>query len=264
MDQSAIDAAIQTYYAEIFDEDTRLTTRSAQGELEFMRTQELITERIAGSSRILDVGGGNGIHAAALAAAGHDVMLIDPVEAHVERARRHHAFGAQQGDARRLDFDDNTFDAALLLGPLYHLHSAEDRRLCLEEAGRVVVPGGLVFAAAIPRFIQHGALTLGRDVTHPYPQPWIDLLEHGRPAPGGRFPGGHFHTAEELASELVAAGLKDIEVHAIEGVAGYALEQLHAIDQELLEAALTLVRKTGHIPGIRDMSNHVMAIGVTR
>ncbi len=41
MDQAAIDAAIQTYYAEQFDEDTRLTTRSAQGELEFIRTQEL-------------------------------------------------------------------------------------------------------------------------------------------------------------------------------------------------------------------------------
>src|SRR3712207_8247911 len=37
--------------------------------------------------RVLDVGGGEGVHAAWLAADGHDVHLVDPVPAHVEQAR---------------------------------------------------------------------------------------------------------------------------------------------------------------------------------
>lgn len=261
MDQAGIDAAIQTYYGQQFDEHSRLTTRSVQGQLEFVRTQELVTGRITEHSRILDVGGATGVHAAALAEAGHHVVLVDPVEEQVRLARRHGTFAAQVGDARALDFAADTFDAALLLGPLYHLCSREDRRRCLEEAARVVVPGGRVFAAVIPRFTRHAVVTLGEDVPHPYPQAWTDLLEHGTPPTGGRFPGGHFHTAEELGAELVEAGLGEVELHAVEGVAGIALEQLPGTDRELLDAALAIVRRTGHLPGIRDISNHLMAIG---
>lgn len=132
------------------------------------------------------------------------------------------------------------------------------------EKPRVVAAGGLVFAAAIPRFLRHGAVTLAEAPPHPYPQDWIRLLEHGTPPPGARFPAGHFHTAEELEQELVDSGLHDIELCAVEGVAGLALEQLHDADPELLGAALTLARKTGHLPGVRDMTNHLMAVGRIR
>ncbi len=261
MDQAVIDSAIQVYYAEQFDESVRLTSRSAQGALEFIRVQEIIAARIGPSSRILDIGGATGIHAAALARAGHHVTLIDPVEAQVVEAQRHGTFAARVGDARRLEFEADTFDAALLFGPLYHLHSAEERRACLEEAARVVAAGGTVFVAAIPRITRHAAVALGEDTPHPYPQDWIHLLEHGTPPAGGRFPAGHFHTAEELELELLDIGLLDVELCAIEGAAGLALEQIHDEDPELLSAALTLARRTGHLPGIRDMSNHIMAIG---
>ncbi len=261
MEQGTIDEAIQAYYGSQFDESARLTSRSAQGALEFIRAQEIITDRIAPHSRILDIGGATGVHAAALADAGHHVTLIDPVGTQVIRAERHGTFTAQVGDARQLEFEADTFDAALLFGPLYHLHSQEERRACLREAVRVVNPDGLIFAAVIPRFIRHAVVTLAEDIPHPYPKEWIALLEHGTPTPGGRFPAGHFHTAEELEADLLDVGLRDVELCAIEGVAGLALEHIRGEDPELLSAALTLARKTGHLPGIRDMSNHLMAIG---
>ena len=261
MDQAGIDAAIQDYYTSQFDEAVRLTTRSAQGPLEYLRVQELISDRIAPRSRIVDVGGATGVHAAPLAAAGHEVTLIDPVHAQVDAARRHGTFTALVGDARQLELLTDAFDAALLFGPLYHLSSREDRLACLREAARVVRPGGLLFCAAIPRLCRHASVTLGEPTPHPYPQFLVDLLEFGTPAPGGRFPGGHFHTSEELERELVVAGLLEVEVHAIEGPGGLALEQVPISDAELLAAALTLARATGHLPGVRDLSNHIMAIG---
>lgn len=226
MDQAAIDEAVRRYYTGEFDESARLTTRSAQSALEFVRVQEIIQSRVVANSKILDIGGATGIHAAPLAAAGHQVTLVDPVEAHVMSASRHGTFRAQAGAARALDLPDNTFDAALLFGPLYHLRSPEDRHACLLEAARVVDSGGLVFAAAIPRFIRHADVTLAKEIPHPYPKEWVELLEYGIPPTGGRFPAGHFHTAEELECELRTAGLRDIELTAIEGVAGLALEQL--------------------------------------
>ncbi|MDX6258902.1 MAG: hypothetical protein QOH84_590 [Kribbellaceae bacterium] len=259
-EQAGIDAGIQHYYSSVFDEDARLTTRSAQSALEYTRVQELVGTRIAAGSRVLDIGGATGIHAKPLAAAGHHVTLVDPVEEQVAKAQQHGTFQAEVGDARQLRFADNAFDVALLFGPLYHLRTAEDRLEALAEAVRVVAPGGWIFAAAIPRFIHHAAVSLGRIPPRPYPQAWLELLESGTPAPGGRFPAGHFHTAEELEAELEAVGLTDIELHAIEGSAGFALEELEA-DDDLLQAALTLVRRTGHLGGIRDMTNHLMAIG---
>lgn len=261
MEQTEIDARIQRYYSAVFDEADRLVGRTAQGALEFIRTQELVTERIAPASRIVDIGGATGIHAAPLAAKGHTVVLLDPVEAQVEKARTHGTFHAQVGDARHLDFEDDSFDVALLFGPLYHLHDAGDRRQALTEAARVVRAGGWVFAAAIPRFMRHAHVTLAEDIPSPYPVEWVQLLENGTPPPSGRFPAGHFHTGEELAAELSVAGLLDIEVHAVEGPAGLALEQIQGQDHELVEAALAIVRRTGSMPGIRDLTNHMMGIG---
>jgi SAM-dependent methyltransferase len=260
MNQADVDARIQDYYSQHFAEAERLTVRSAQGRLEFERVQELIARRIRPHSHVLDVGGATGVHAASLAGLGHDVVLIDPVPAQVREAKRQGTFDARVGDARDLQFEDDSFDVALLFGPLYHLAERKDRLRSLEEAARVVRSGGWIFAAAIPRFICHAVLTLGEEIPHPYPADWVSLLEHGTAPGGGLFPGAHFHTAEELEEELCQVGLIDISVCAIEGPDGLALEQLGEADEDLHQAALKVVRKVGHLPGIRDMTNHMMGI----
>src|SRR6476659_1204461 len=160
MDQGDVDARIQTYYAQQFTEAERLTMRSAQGRLELERVQELIGARIGAGSRILDIGGATGVHAAPLAALGHEVVLVDPVPEQVREAARHGTFEAVVGDARALEFADDEFDVALVFGPIYHLATREDRLLALREAHRVVRPGGWVFVAAIPRFARHAQMTM--------------------------------------------------------------------------------------------------------
>lgn len=190
--QDAIDERIQTYYGEVFDENVRLTTRSPQGPVEFLRTQEIIRAHVP-AGRILDIGGGAGIHARALQHAGYDVDLIDPVPRHVDQAQRA-GIRAQAADARELPFSDAVFDAALMLGPLYHLASHDDRLKAISEAARVVRPGGFVFAAGLSRYIAFGKTTLGRSVPQPYPEEWVALAADGAPASGMRFPAGHFHT----------------------------------------------------------------------
>lgn len=71
---------------EATDERDRLTAAPG-GRLEFIRTQELLARFLPPPPAvILDVGGAAGVHAAPLAAAGHEVHLIDPVPVHVEQA----------------------------------------------------------------------------------------------------------------------------------------------------------------------------------
>jgi SAM-dependent methyltransferase len=259
--QKNIDRQIQAYYGgQDWDEAARLTRRSAQGRLEFERTQELISERIRSRSRIADVGGATGVHAAALANVGHQVTLLDPVVEQVEEARLYGTFEALVGDARALPFADSSIDVVLMLGPLYHLAEREERLQTMHEATRVLRSGGWIFAAAIPRLARLAAVSDGINL----PIGWEDLIRHGSSPDGGRFPGGHFHTSAELALELTDAGLLQVEVVGIEGPAGLALEQLREVDEDIHQAALTLARTVGGQPGAQELSNHLLGIGRRR
>ncbi|WP_309129218.1 class I SAM-dependent methyltransferase [Microbacterium sp.] len=258
-DQREIDERIQTYYGEVFDEEARLTSRSAQGPLEFARTQEIVRRHVPEGS-ILDIGGGAGVHARALVDGGYDVTLIDPVSRHVAQAR---AAGvrASVADARDLPFEDAVFDAALMLGPLYHLASSADRQAALREAHRVVHPGGHVFAAGLSRYIAFGKVSLARAMPEELPGEWAALITGGAPVSGMRFPAGHYHTAEELHAELEEAGFSEVSVVGLEGPAGLYLETVAEADAELSDAALELARAAEAVPGIRDFSAHLIGIG---
>ncbi|MER5624576.1 class I SAM-dependent methyltransferase [Streptosporangium sp. NPDC002544] len=84
---------------------------------------------------------------------GYRVELIDVVPLHVKRAARLAGVTAWQGDARELPLPDESVDAVLLLGPLYHLAERADRVRTLAEVVRVVRPSGLVAAATISRYL---------------------------------------------------------------------------------------------------------------
>lgn len=237
--QEALDTAIRSYYTDQFDEAARLTSRSVGGQVELERTRRLVGRRLAPGSRVLDVGGGTGVHSRWLAEAGHRVTLVDPVPAHVERAATAGTFEAVLGDARDLPAPDVSVDAVLLLGPLYHLISRRDRLRALAEAHRVLVPGGLLFAQGIGRLTafadaatRGGFETLdGNDLHILRTGEWANAM--------GGFPGGHFHTVSELRAEVEEAGFEDVAVHGVEGPNVGALE-LVADDPELLDLAVRL------------------------
>jgi S-adenosylmethionine-dependent methyltransferase len=101
---------------------------------------------------ILDIGGGPGRYALLLAERGYTLTLLDLAPANVAWANQQFTqrglnARAETGDARDLSrYADGTFDAALLLGPLYHLSQRADRERAVREARRVLRPGGLIFS----------------------------------------------------------------------------------------------------------------------
>lgn len=110
------------------------------------------------------------------------MTLIDPVELHVVQARTAHpGLIAVQGDARRLDQADCSADVVLLPGPMYHLVERSDRIAALRETLRVLRPSGVVFVAAISRWVALWDVLLRVDVLH---EPAIgDLVEEARNDP---------------------------------------------------------------------------------
>ena len=271
--QEHVDARVLAYYGVEFDESDRLVGRSGQGVLEFERTQQIVGARVPAGSRIIDIGGASGLHAAAMAERGDNVLLVDPVPRHVAAARRYGTFRATLGDARSLPVDDDSFDAAMLLGPLYHLVDRRDRLRAWGEAIRVVRPGGWVFAAGISRLSAMAWVTVvgpsielatGGTATprSPFPEKWRRLIEEGAGELGHNgFPGGHFHLADDLEEEALAAGLCEVRVIGIEGPGAQATEISRSHDPLLIAAARTLAEAFESQPGLRDLSPHLLAVG---
>jgi ubiquinone/menaquinone biosynthesis C-methylase UbiE len=248
---------------------------SVDGSLELVRTQEIIGRFLPPPPAVIyDVGGGPGVYACWLARLGYEVHLVDPVPLHVEQALE--ASGRQPdtpiasctlGDARQLHRDDASVDAALLLGPLYHLTERDDRLAALCEAARVVRPGGYVFAAAISRFASVlDGMVRGFIADPAFRQIMAEDLQSGQHRnPENRphyFTTTYFHRPAELQSEFEAAGLTHLRTLAIEGPA--ALVQRVADqwdDSAWREQVLDTVRQIEAEPDVLGASPHLLTIG---
>ena len=130
-----LDPAILSFYRDRYVEDERLT-RTPHGQLEFVRTQQLLRRHLPPApAAVADIGGGTGVHARWLAADGYQVQLVDPVAEHVDRARAIVGVQAGIGDARALAMADFSVDVSLLLWPIHHLVDERDRGRALAETG---------------------------------------------------------------------------------------------------------------------------------
>jgi ubiquinone/menaquinone biosynthesis C-methylase UbiE len=234
--------------------------------IEFTRTQELLERFLPEPpARILDVGGGPGWYASWLASQDYDVHLIDPVSLHVEQAMQRAAegpyFSAGLGDARELRENDESADVVLLLGPLYHLPERPDRVRALTEARRVVQVGSLVVIATISRFA--GLLDGMRSGQLDDPE----LRSMGdRELASGRhvnttgrpeyFTTAYFHHPDEIAEEVVEAGLVVEGTFGVEGPGWLLWERWD--DASYRESILIAARRLEQEPSVIGVSGHLL------
>jgi ubiquinone/menaquinone biosynthesis C-methylase UbiE len=259
------------YYKQA-DEAGRLLT--GWFKLEHARTQELILRYIPPApATILDLGGGAGVYALWLAERGYSVHLIDPVALHVEQAQARSAIqqtplaSASVGDARSLSQQDDSADAVLVLGPIYHLTERNERLTALREVHRVLRPGGLTWVAAISRFASLLDSLSSGFFDDPDFAPILerDLAEgqHRNPTDNPTyFTDAFFHRPDELVTELTEAGFELVDLVPIEGP-GWVARDFERLwnDPKQRERLLACVRKVEHEPALIGMSSHIMAIG---
>jgi ubiquinone/menaquinone biosynthesis C-methylase UbiE len=264
-----IDPAIDSHYGTGYERSRVFP--GGRPSLEFVRSMELLGLLLPPPpARLLDVGGGPGTYAAPLARRGYRVHLVDPVELHVQQARQAAGadpaapFTAAAGDARGLSEPDQSQDAVLLFGPLYHLTEAADRRQALSEARRVLRPGGRLLAVAVCRFASLLDGLYRGWLDDPAFRPIVDRDladgQHRNPDPAGRpefFTTAYFHTPDGLAGEIERAGFAGTTVYGVEGP-GWPLRQEWA-DQQRREQILFAARSAETQPSLIGFSAHLIA-----
>lgn len=135
-----------------YDEDSRL--KSKHGSVEFLTTMRYVERYLKPGNRILEIGAGTGRYSHALARGGYAVDAVELVEHNIKIFQKNtlcnEHITISQGNALDLSaFSDNQYDVTLLLGPLYHLYTQEDKRQAIREAIRVTKQGGIIFAAYV-------------------------------------------------------------------------------------------------------------------
>lgn len=261
--------AIVRYYEGSKEEDRLIR---GLGALELVRTREVLRRHLPPvPARIVDVGGGTGVHAEWLLDDGHDVHLVDLSPRNVDLA--HRRLGASGlttavGDARHLELPDASADVVLVLGPLYHLVARHDRLAVLTEARRVVRPGGVVAAAAISRF---ASLFDGLAREFMFDSAFASIVR--RDLVDGRhlnpdeqpswFTTAYFHRPDELRDEVGLADLDVVDLVGLEGLASW-LPHLEArwADVDDRNTILDAARLVETEPSVLGLSAHLLAVAL--
>lgn len=142
---------LEDYYNN-YDEEGRLLSR--HGQVEYLTTMKYIQDCLAQLSEptILEVGAGTGRYSVTLAKQGHRVTAVELISQNLELLKSKldgsEQITAIQGNALDLSvIPDASFSLTMLLGPMYHLYTREDKLKALSEAVRVTKPGGYILVA---------------------------------------------------------------------------------------------------------------------
>lgn len=245
--------------------------------LERHRTEFAVTLRAcaeylpAPPATIFDIGGGPGRYAIVLTKQGYSVTLIDLSVQCVDLARvQAQAAGVQlagcmQGDATSLvQLQAASCDAVLLLGPLYHLVTLEDRQRAVREAYRLLKPGGVILAAFITRYtpVRHLAKHNPLRLVERYKQVQV-LLDQGvdLPPAGDSFTHAYFAHPYEIRPLLEHNGFTTLDMIGCEGVVSLIEDQLNELGGAAWETWIDLNYRLGKDPSVHGAAEHVLYVG---
>ena len=273
-----IDKAVLAYYEE-GREYNRL--RTDIGLIEFERTKEILLENLPSPPAVIyDIGGAYGEYSWWLASLGYEVHLFDLSETNIKLSKELaeeypgcSLAASEVCDARKVPRADNSADAVLLMGPLYHIIDYCERIRALKECCRLLKPGGVIFSAALTPFsVLLDKLTVyspggGSYLENPDFLAMVEreLNDGCHLNPNKEVYAGlgssHLHTAKALKAELEAVGFSETVVHGVMGGAWLAnnIDELWK-NEKSRNVLMTTVRLLDTHEEIIGLSGHLLAV----
>lgn len=150
-----MDCRVKEYYDNSFEKEwQRLDDPYAR--IEFFSTLYMIKKYFPKEGKVYDIASGPGRYAIELLKRGYNVSLMDLSDNNIAMAKsKIEGFGLMadkyvSGDARYLAMEKNdTYDAILLMGPMYHVEDKDERINILKECKRILKNDGVIIITYI-------------------------------------------------------------------------------------------------------------------
>lgn len=272
---------VEKYYDRFPHKEKLRLTGGAYDSIESEITKRFLEKHLKPESRIADVGCGPGHYSTWLMRRGHHVHLMDLsdgllnlAEATIQEEKlTSRVLGLTKLDARDLaGIPSESFDATLLMGPLYHLLKADDREKALSEAVRITKPGGLIFSAIINRLCPFMAMmhqsseTLAHELEHD-PEEMDRILKLGEyenvEESPNEFTDAHFAELDEVPGLYRKNQVTLIETFACEGLASYLYDKTETLKKsaKVWNRFLEIVYENATRTELLGSSEHVVFVG---
>ena len=239
------------------------------GRIEFASTLHLIDRYFPAQGHVCDIGGGPGRYTIELIRRGYQVTLFDLSEEEVRLARARLdelGLSAEQlivGDARDLSgLASKSFDAALLMGPMYHIVEPAERVGVLRGLARILKAQGI----AIVSYLNSWGIMRTGIADFPY---WYEDISLLRSMPEEHtysdeklteFTESYWSTPPAAQGEIKRAGLDLIGYAGAESLAGGMRPLLASRATDNPEAYTNIVQVAAEIcelPQYRDCTDHL-------
>jgi SAM-dependent methyltransferase len=260
----------EMYNANWEKEDDRLLRHQLEHDITWRYLEKYLPPP---GAKALEIGAATGRYTMELARRGYDVLAIDIAADLVARAKaRIDDLGLgsrvefRVGDIRTCgDIPESSFDAALVMGPLYHLVLKEERELVLKRVFKFLKPSGVVFSSWISRFGIFGDnikkmpdLVLQKEAV-------VSVLERGcdpewHRCRKDRFR-GYYAKAEEIVPIHKEAGFRTIGVAGVEPAISADDASYNCLEGERRQLWLDLLFKLSAEPSMIASSRHMLYVG---
>lgn len=239
--------------------------------VEYCSTMYLIEKYFPKSGDIIDIGSGPGRYSLELLKKGYRVSLLDLSQNELDIAKRKAEEANLVADnyycksALELEFlADESFDGVLVMGPLYHLHSLEEREKVLKDTHRILKKNGVALISYINTW---GALKASvgefpdsfKDINHFESYKKGDL----KFSPEESFTATYFTTPPLALDEIKKSGLEIISYAGSESfLAGLSsqVKNLYLYMPEVYENYLKKAAEFCELPQYRDATEHLHVI----
>lgn len=239
--------------------------------LELVSTLRLIEEFFPPQGRIADIGGGPGRYTIELLRKGYRTTLVDLSEKAVALAQTQLADlgivpeAVHAADARSLPMLETAgYDAALELGPMYHIVEQAERAKALRELHRILKPGAPAIVGFInPWGVLRGGLTEFPDQYSDEPLVRALLSIWTQVGVQTAFTEAAFLTPPQALQELREAGFA-VECRA--GVEGFAsgargpVTEIAESGSAAYDVVARLAADTATHPAFRDCTEHLHVV----
>lgn len=261
---------VKGYYEQHAQQEwNRLTNPYSQ--IEFRSMLALIERYFPAAGHVIDIGCGPGRYSIELLKKGFNTTLFELSQTELNLAAQKISelgFTAEDyicGDARNLEaLKSAYYDAALVLGPLYHILDEAERRKLILETARILKPGGVALFGYINSW---GSLKAGvsefsetyRDIKELYAYLHEQKLDENK-----GFTECYFTVPPTALEEVGQNGFDILSYAGAEGfLSGLQTDvfRLYREDKPVYDNLLQAAAEYCEAPQFRDATEHLVIVG---